>query len=216
MTNIEPEEKKITYCRVSFGEYNHLYFYRTDDESMQVGDRVIVPAGPDNIELAAVVREIRMYDLENLPYPLNKTKYIIRKQPEVEGGTIHNDFHGDSPITSPEIDHVGIDNMVILFSIHKEGSSSSLKAHIENGCLILSGCLTGSVIVETWHDSTYEYIYNLSIEETNHLYECLQKDLNSEASLIKLIFEAFGGVDAEDKLTKYCKDNNIRYNFHVY
>lgn len=216
MTNIEPEEKKIIYCRISFGDDDLLYFYRTDDESLRVGDRVIVPAGPDNIELAAIVREIRLYDLDKVPYPLDKTKQIISRQTEYEDGTSHNDFHGKSPTSSPEIDHVELDNTVTLFSIHKEGSSSSLKAHIENGCLILLGCLTGSVIVETWHDSTYEYIYNFSIEETNHLYECLKKDLNSEASLIKLIFEAFGGVDAEDKLTKYCKDNNIRYNFHVY
>lgn len=69
---------KIIYCRVSF-RGNDVYYYRTNDKTIKVGDTVIVPTGKNNIESEAVVKSVNEYSENSVPYPLDKTKHIIRK-----------------------------------------------------------------------------------------------------------------------------------------
>ena len=51
----------------------------TDDDGIEVGDCVIVPAGKDNHEAVVEVVNIEYFTEENVPLPVDKTKRIIRK-----------------------------------------------------------------------------------------------------------------------------------------
>lgn len=74
---------EVKYCGVEFDDYGKLYHYLTYDMDIQVGDRVIVPAGPANAEKEVTVRTIEFCQWDDTPYPLEETKLILRKlEPE--------------------------------------------------------------------------------------------------------------------------------------
>ena len=70
---------EVKYCGVEFDDYGKLYHYLTYDMDIQVGDRVIVPAGPANTEKEVTVRTIEFCRWDDTPYPLEETKLILRK-----------------------------------------------------------------------------------------------------------------------------------------
>lgn len=53
--------------------------YITDDDSIEIGDFVLVPASKDNHEAVVEVVNIEYFSEENVPLPIEKTKKIIRK-----------------------------------------------------------------------------------------------------------------------------------------
>lgn len=67
------------YCSVTFEDDGASYYYLTDDDSIEIGDFVIVPAGRNNHETVVKVVNIEYFNDENVPLPLDKTKHIIRK-----------------------------------------------------------------------------------------------------------------------------------------
>ncbi len=68
-----------TYCSVVFQETDRPYHYRTDDDSINIGDKVVVPVGPDNEERIATVTSIEKHMRISVPFPVEKTKQIMRK-----------------------------------------------------------------------------------------------------------------------------------------
>jgi len=77
MMAIEPDE--IIYCGVEFHEGGRIYHYRTSDLTICVGDKVMVPVGNERTEKEATVKTVTLCKQDNTPYPLGKTKEIIRK-----------------------------------------------------------------------------------------------------------------------------------------
>lgn len=67
------------FCSVTFDEGYKSYYYLTDDETIEVGDFVLVPAGRENHEAVVKVVNIEYFNKENVPLPLEVTKRIIRK-----------------------------------------------------------------------------------------------------------------------------------------
>lgn len=55
------------------------YHYISDSYDIGLGDYVLVPAGYDNHQVIAKVVDIGYYSAENVPFPLDRTKHIIRK-----------------------------------------------------------------------------------------------------------------------------------------
>lgn len=55
------------------------YYYLADDDSIEVDDFVIVPAGKDNHEAIVNVVGIEYFPEDKVPLPVEKTKHIIRK-----------------------------------------------------------------------------------------------------------------------------------------
>ena len=51
----------------------------TEDDSIEIGDFVLVPAGKDNHEAVVEVVNIEYFDEENVPLPIENTKEIICK-----------------------------------------------------------------------------------------------------------------------------------------
>ena len=67
------------YCTVQFSPYEKSYSYRTDDKTISPGDKVVVPAGEDNEEKIVEVVSVGDYLDSAVPYPIEKTKKILRK-----------------------------------------------------------------------------------------------------------------------------------------
>jgi hypothetical protein len=69
---------EVKYCGVEFSDGGKVYHYRTGDLRIDVGDSVIVPVGEDNYEREATVKTVEFCRWDVTPYPLEKTKQIIR------------------------------------------------------------------------------------------------------------------------------------------
>ena len=76
---VKRRQSEYIFCSVTFDEGYKSYYYMTDDDSIEVGDFVIVPAGKDNHEAVVEVVNIEYFNEENVPLPVEKTKCIIRK-----------------------------------------------------------------------------------------------------------------------------------------
>lgn len=71
-----------TYVSVCFRPGAQSYSYRTTDSSVKVGDMVVVPAGHE--EKVGSVTAVEKYKKSNVPYPVEKTKLVIRKATKVD------------------------------------------------------------------------------------------------------------------------------------
>ena len=69
----------IIYCSVTFEGGYKSYYYMADDDSIEVGDYVIVPAGKDNHEAVVEVVQKEYFAMDEVPLPMEKTKHIIRR-----------------------------------------------------------------------------------------------------------------------------------------
>lgn len=76
---VKRRKSEYIFCSVTFDEGYKSYYYLTDDDSIEIGDFVLVPAGKDNHEAVVEVVNIEYFCEENVPLPIEKTKRIIRK-----------------------------------------------------------------------------------------------------------------------------------------
>lgn len=64
------------YCSVRFQNSSRTYYYISDDETLCIGDTVLVPTGEDNILTPAEIVKITRHTYETVPLPLSATKKI--------------------------------------------------------------------------------------------------------------------------------------------
>jgi len=78
---VTPEEQKpYIYTKVSFDVYKGDYFwFRTQDNSIKKGDKVLVPNGEEDLERRGIVVSVHRYSLEEVPISLELVKSIICK-----------------------------------------------------------------------------------------------------------------------------------------
>lgn len=67
------------FCKVIFDKGQKTYYYLTDDDSIEVGDFVLVYAGKDNHEAVVEVVNKEYFNKDNVPLPVENTKWIICK-----------------------------------------------------------------------------------------------------------------------------------------
>ncbi|MGN1123502.1 MAG: hypothetical protein ACI4RR_04100, partial [Eubacterium sp.] len=77
--DIANDKSIYTYCGVMLSYSSQPYCFLTEDETIQIGDTVIVPVGEKPNELKGTVVSVGKYTRIAVPYPLEKTKKIIRK-----------------------------------------------------------------------------------------------------------------------------------------
>ena len=70
------------FCSVEFENAYKSYYYLTDDESLAVGDFVVVPVGKNNKEAIAHIVKIEYFNTDEVPIPFNRVKSIIRRADE--------------------------------------------------------------------------------------------------------------------------------------
>ncbi len=66
------------YCDVEFEPGGRTYCYIADEDSYEINDTVLVPAGKDNHEAIVRIVDKNYYSAENVPYPVDRVKHIIR------------------------------------------------------------------------------------------------------------------------------------------
>ena len=81
-------KSEYIFCSVIFDEGYKSYYYLTDDDSIEIGDFVLVPAGRDNREAVVKVVNIEYFSEVNVPLPVEKTKRIIRKYKNEDFGLL--------------------------------------------------------------------------------------------------------------------------------
>lgn len=75
--------EKLLYAKVKLGDSSFGYSYCCNDQSIKAGDKVIVPVG-DKQEITGTVISVDLYARDQVPYPIEKTKFIIRKAEEAD------------------------------------------------------------------------------------------------------------------------------------
>lgn len=74
------DDKTIyTYCRVLLPFLNRVFSYRTEDDTIQIDDGVIVPIGKENEEMEGKAVSVGKYVRAGVPYLIEKTKFILKK-----------------------------------------------------------------------------------------------------------------------------------------
>ena len=76
---VKHRKQDYIYCSVEFDAGYKSYCYIADDDSIEVGDYVVVPVGKDNHQSVAEVVKVEFFAEEDVPLPIEKTKHIIRK-----------------------------------------------------------------------------------------------------------------------------------------
>lgn len=67
------------FLSVRFGEYGKTYYYLTEDDTIQVGDQVVVPVGSEGKERIVEVVKKEYYAADRVPMPIEKVKAIVEK-----------------------------------------------------------------------------------------------------------------------------------------
>ena len=69
----------ITVYTVRFPGNSTFYHYLADTDDYREHDKVIVPLGVNNTETQGEIYYINYYEIDDVPYPVEKLKHIIRK-----------------------------------------------------------------------------------------------------------------------------------------
>lgn len=70
---------ELIFLGVEFPSSGKRYTYLSDDDSIVVGDAVIVPVGDEGHEVPVVVEQVDYCAAADAPYPLDKIKRMIRR-----------------------------------------------------------------------------------------------------------------------------------------
>ena len=82
-SNHKSDRSLYTYCSVYIFKAHQEFYYRTDRNDIYEGDIVKVPFGSDNAVRTGRVESISYHTRYDVPYNLNRTKFIIDKDVEV-------------------------------------------------------------------------------------------------------------------------------------
>ncbi|MEG2013999.1 MAG: hypothetical protein RR063_12515, partial [Anaerovoracaceae bacterium] len=61
------KDEEYIFCSVSFSTDGKTYYYRTEDETISIGDMVIVPVGADDAEKTVTVENIEYFTDKDMP-----------------------------------------------------------------------------------------------------------------------------------------------------
>ena len=69
----------LFYCTVEFEPRGTRYSYRSEDRTLEAGELVVVPGGPDAHELLGRIVVVQACTAEDAPYPPAQTKPVLRR-----------------------------------------------------------------------------------------------------------------------------------------
>jgi hypothetical protein len=75
----KPQDDEYILCTVSIPKIRNPYYYLTEDETISIGDKVIVPFGFENSERIGTVTDIDFLVPEDMPYNIHEMKFIVGK-----------------------------------------------------------------------------------------------------------------------------------------
>lgn len=181
---------ELIYCSVSFSVGGYTYYYRTEDTNIVAGDKVVVTVGPDRFERVGVVEEIEYFKPQDVPYPIDKTKLILRKWIKEENGRTSNEF-----LLCDKVTH---------------STKIRVWGEIKDGCLKISGQDLGRAPEEAFGDNEYEYFYDFDNYNTERLFQLLLSERNDA---VDEFISRFSGNFGIKELREFCEENRIKYRF---
>lgn len=92
------KDGEVKYCGCVFSEGGKIYHYRTTDLDICEGDLVIVPVGPDGDERVVTVETVEFCRWDDTPYPLAKTREIIRRCTDDKGNVLLDKPRCETPL----------------------------------------------------------------------------------------------------------------------
>jgi hypothetical protein len=78
-SEIKRQDGEYIFCTVSIPKIRKPYYYLTEDETICISDKVIVPFGFENSERIGMVTDIDFLMPEDMPYNIYEMKFIIGK-----------------------------------------------------------------------------------------------------------------------------------------
>ncbi|MDR1538045.1 MAG: DUF4011 domain-containing protein [Clostridiales bacterium] len=128
-------EDRIMICNVTFPKSSRIYSYISDDMTIKANDIVVVPAGSDNVENVVTVISTDFYTQSSAPYPVEKTKHIIRKATIPEKQLINQDVgrHDTSIISLPIKRAIVINEAVVQKSSNNDSNPTQMPSIIQQG-----------------------------------------------------------------------------------
>lgn len=72
----DTDKTVYTFCGVLFAGSDRRYYYRTDDDTLTIGDMVVVPVGYDGKDAVAEVVTVEKHRRKTAPYPVDRAKFI--------------------------------------------------------------------------------------------------------------------------------------------
>lgn len=67
------------FCSVEFNGGGKSYYYLTEDDTLEIGDFVIVPVGRNNLTSIVKIVNIEYFPEDKIPFPFDKVKRVIRE-----------------------------------------------------------------------------------------------------------------------------------------
>lgn len=67
------------FCSVEFNDKGKSYYYLTEDDTLKIGDKVVVAVGDESHLAIAKIIGIEYFPEDQVPFPINRTKPILRK-----------------------------------------------------------------------------------------------------------------------------------------
>lgn len=92
------KEGEVKYCGCVFSEGGKIYHYRTTDLDICEGDLVIVPVGSGGDEKVVTVETVEFCRWDDTPYPLAKTREIIRRCADDKGNVLLDEPRHGTPL----------------------------------------------------------------------------------------------------------------------
>lgn len=177
----------LIFCSVTFDEGYKSYYYISDDDSIEVGDLVLVPAGKDNHTTIVEVINVEYFSKDNTPLPVEKTKHIIRKYTDDD------------------------------FDLPKENVKEELKGSVsveekKDGSLVVS---IEDYHIRIFDGMDYEATYTLDKENTQKLKLYLQQQKH-KGSMEEMIISEFGLCLDKKGFSETCKKNAIQFEVHTW
>lgn len=75
---IQLAQDEVIYAEVRLGGTSGTYYYLVENIDVSIGDKVIIPVGPNNKEIEGYVENLTIYKVADVPYPLKDIKKIIK------------------------------------------------------------------------------------------------------------------------------------------
>lgn len=91
LTSTQAQTQKYWFCGVAINQMSSTYSYLSDIGRINIGTSVVVPFGANNAPRVGIVKTCQFLSPQEAPYPIGKTKHIIRVATE-------EDMHPSKPV----------------------------------------------------------------------------------------------------------------------
>ncbi len=189
----------IEYVSVKYddlpNDVEYTYYYKTENEGIKIGDKVIVNR-KDEATIATVV-DIDFFERNEVPYPIEKTKDIIRVLTEEEKAKIENDKnHKEDSIYIYLVYTIMFEIIIKMYKKHQEPNKQLEKFFIKNDPYIDAETFKNDNPLFN-EFKNFAYDSELFLEPNKDNYESL------------MIFEIYRFIDTSNEMSKFkdlCKD----------